>query len=64
MIPLHNIAFLDIFSAKRMVPFPRIPRLSFRSTIVEVDELDVVPRNENIGTADITVHELAIMNDA
>jgi len=64
MRPLHKIAFLGVLSAFPMVPFPRIPLHSFLSTMVKVDELDVVFGNENIGAPDITVHEVAIMNDA
>ncbi len=61
---LHKIAFLGVLSESCMVPFPRIPLHSFLSTMVKVDELDVVFGNENIGAPDITVHEVAIMNDA
>src|SRR6267154_47017 len=59
-----KIAFLGVVSALRMVPFTRVLHLTFLSTIVKVDELDVVLGNENIGAADVTMHEAAIMNDA
>src|SRR5260221_3211400 len=53
MLP-HKIAFLGVVSALRMVPFPLIPLHSFLSTMVKVDEIDVILRNENIGAPDVT----------
>jgi len=58
------IALFGILLAERMVPFPRIHVLPIHSTVVKVDELDVaVLGNENIGASNVTVHEVAIMND-
>ena len=60
---LHQIAFLGVPWAIRMVPFPRIPHNSILPTVVKINEIDVILRNENIGPSDITMYESATMND-
>ena len=61
----HYIALLGILLAERMVPFPRIHVLPIHSTVVKVDEFDVaVLGDENIRASNVTVHEVATMNDA
>ena len=47
-----------------MVPFLLIPLHSFLSTMVKIDEIDLILGNENIGPLDVTVHKSLIMDDA
>ena len=63
MTLLDNFAFLGVLYAKPMVPFPRILRYSFLSTVVKVNKLDVVLENKNVGATNVTVDEVAIVND-
>jgi hypothetical protein len=60
---LQTFTFLGTIWALPVVPFPWIPTHSFLSTMVKVDQVNVVLENENIGGSNVTVHEATNMND-
>lgn len=65
MILSQYIALPGVHLAERMVPFTRIYVFPIHSTVIKVDEFDVIVLgNENIGASNVTVHEVATMNDA